>query len=502
MTRRLILALILVAYFILGILFAVNTPPWQAPDEPAHYNYVAYVAENGSFPVLHFGDYPHGYLEQIKAAGFPPDMSIASIRYESHQPPLYYLLAAPVYSLTRGNLIALRLFSVLLGAGIVLFAYGIARRAAPADPPIALAAASIVAFLPQHLVTVSQVGNDVLAELLFAAVLYICVGILGKGSPRLPERSSGSKPRGSMTGQGLLLGVLLGLILVTKTTAYMAIPLALGAVVWRWLQEKPAFRRIALEALAVVLPAAIISLPWYARDIYVYGWPDFLGLIRHEQIVVGQTRTTDFIAQNGWSAYWQRAAEWTFKSFFGVFGWMGVWLDSRVYFLAGIWLTTPVVAWLASRIAGKRRPEEESAAVQPSIAAFLGATVLLALLAYISYNVTFLQHQGRYLFTALIPIAIFLALGWRVAFQARAGRILAVILIAWFVLLGAWSLAIGRDLPKWPLAITLVFAIGIAVATVLPGRARRWVYVLPFVLLPLVSLYALFGAVVPAFALR
>jgi len=77
--------------------------------------------------VLHFGDYPHGYLEEIKTAKFPPEMPITPIRYESHQPPLYYLIASPVYALSGGSLAALRLLSVLLGAGIVLFAYGIAR---------------------------------------------------------------------------------------------------------------------------------------------------------------------------------------------------------------------------------------------------------------------------------------------------------------------------------------------------------------------------------------
>ena len=242
MTRRIVLALILVAYFILGILFATNTPSWQAPDEPAHYNYIAYVAENGSFPVLHPGDYPHGYLEQIKNAEFPPDMPITSIRYESHQPPLYYLLAAPIYSLTGGNLTALRLLSVLLGAGIVLFAYGVGRRAVPGDPRIGLGAAAFVAFLPQHLATVSQVGNDVLAELLLAAVLFVCVGLLIE-----PASSQESKPARSLRSY-LLLGILLGLILITKTTAYIAVPLALGVILWRWLQDKPPFRRILVDA--------------------------------------------------------------------------------------------------------------------------------------------------------------------------------------------------------------------------------------------------------------
>ncbi len=132
MTRRLILALILVVYFVLGALFAVRTPAWQAPDEPAHYNYVAYVAESGAFPVLHFGDYPSEYLEQIKTAKFPPDMPIASIRYESHQPPLYYVLAAGAYSLARGSLLALRLLSVVLGAGSCCLAMRLPGAPCPA----------------------------------------------------------------------------------------------------------------------------------------------------------------------------------------------------------------------------------------------------------------------------------------------------------------------------------------------------------------------------------
>ena len=44
------LALILVLYLGLAALFATLTPAWQAPDEPAHYNYVRYLAEKTPFP--------------------------------------------------------------------------------------------------------------------------------------------------------------------------------------------------------------------------------------------------------------------------------------------------------------------------------------------------------------------------------------------------------------------------------------------------------------------
>ncbi len=504
--QRLVLVLILVAYLALGALFAVQTPAWQAPDEPAHYNYVRYLAENGAFPVLHMGDYPHAYLEEIKAAGFPPDLPITPIRYESHQPPLYYALAAPVYSLTGGSLLALRLFSVALGAGIVLLAFGIARRALPGRPAAALGAAAFVAFLPQHLATASQVGNDVLAELLLAAVLFYLTGRVTAGSV-----SSAA----GLLRRPIFLGILLGLILITKTTAYIALPLAAGALAWCWAQERAPLRRIVAEGLAALAPAALVALPWYARNLYVYGWPDFLGLIRHDQIVIGQTRTAQFIAENGPATYWRRAIEWTFKSFVGVFGWMGVWLDTRVYYFLGLWLGVPLAASAAALgLRGRRgarharQPRTAGRAAAPdtptrpnAAAVLLAASALLTLLTYIYYNLTFLQHQGRYLFTALIPIAVFLAAWWERALTPTVARALVVIALAWAAVMAAWGLGIGAlpatGAPKWPLALTFALAVGLATASALPLRWRRWAYVLPFALLPGVALYALFAAIAP-----
>jgi 4-amino-4-deoxy-L-arabinose transferase-like glycosyltransferase len=498
---RLILALILCIYFVLGILFAVNTPAWQAPDEPAHYNYVRYLAEKGSFPVLHMGDYPHAYLEEIKSRHFPPDLSIAPIRYEFHQPPLYYALAAPLYSVTGGDPLALRLFSVLLGSGIVLLAYAIARRVFPTQSALPLGTAAFVAFLPQHLATVSQIGNDVLAELLFAAVLFVLVRWLTQ-SARSSENES--KDARHLLGSAFGLGLLLGLILITKTTAYVALPLTAGVLIWRWRQERASMRRILSEGLAVALPAALIALPWYARDVAVYGWPDFLGLARHDQIVSGQLRAADFVAQQGWHAYSLRAVRDTFRSF-----WV---LDTRVYFALLLLSGVALGGLILRAVSGRRRQ------FSPAII-LLGISTLLTLLVYAWYNTQFLQHQGRYLFTALIPIAIFFSLGWQGALRPRAGRILAAALVVFGCGLAAWGVLAGGGLPKWPLAIAAAFAAGLLlldlglrhverrarVEMVVAGETHKALlhplaFALPFVALPVLDLYALYGGIVPQLA--
>ena len=193
--RWLLLAVVLI-YLVLGILYAVYTPAWQAPDEPAHYNYVHYLSEYQRFPILKLGDYPAAYLEEIKAAHFPPEMSIAPIRYEFHQPPLYYLLAVPVHILFRGELLPLRLFSVALGALLLLVVYWTVQELAPGSPFLALGATAFVAFLPMHLAMTAAVNNDTLAELLLAITLLLSIRYLKRSASRESRGERGRPPAG------------------------------------------------------------------------------------------------------------------------------------------------------------------------------------------------------------------------------------------------------------------------------------------------------------------
>src|SRR5262245_34403542 len=102
--ERGLLTLIVATYLVIAALYAVRTPLWQVPDEPAHYNYVRQIATSGCCPVIQAGDWDNTYLEQIKAARFDPAIvgdRLSTVQYEDHQPPLYYLLATPLYAATN-----------------------------------------------------------------------------------------------------------------------------------------------------------------------------------------------------------------------------------------------------------------------------------------------------------------------------------------------------------------------------------------------------------------
>ena len=381
---------ILLAYLTVGGLFAGLTPAWQAPDEPAHYNAIRQIAEAGCCPRIETGDWSSAYLAQLTSGRFAPDLldELHSVQYEDHQPPLYYLLASLFYRLSDGDLLALRLFSLSLGAGVVALSYLVCRLVLPAKPGVALGTMALVAFLPQHLHIMSAVNNDALAELVVGLALYCCLRYLKDET---------------MPVWGL--GLLVGLAFLTKLTiSFLALPAVL--VVWlRWRRGEGPVGELLRSVAIFALAAGLLGGIWWLRNISVYGVPDFLGLAAHDAVVADQPRTVDFVAEHGALTAWSQMALTTFKSFWGQFGWMALPLDGA---LGG--LLYPCFALLTlsglsgAALAGIRRR---------AIAALWLLLVIIVVVAlqYAYYNLEFRQWQGRYLFPALIPIAILMAYG-------------------------------------------------------------------------------------------
>ncbi len=488
--------IILLTYLIAGSLFATLTPAWQAPDEPAHYNYVRYLATQGQFPELVEGCYEQAYLQELTSRKFPLELSVENVCYEYHQPPLYYLLGVPVFLLSNGSLLAVRLLSVLLGAGVVILAYLIGKAIFPHQSNLVYSAMAFVAFVPMHVAILSSVNNDALAEVVFAIVLLLLV-----------RRLNTTAPIGRVSD--VLLGAVLGIALITKMTVYIAVPLVgiglfLASLIEAQSTSKYNWPKLISRFLIVYGIAFLIALPWYGRNALLYGNFDIFGLIRHDEIVVGQLRTADYIGQVGWGGYLYSFVNTTFNSFWGQFGWMAVPMDGRTYQL--LWILMIIgICGVATLLTSPKSPDSFSKfSVQQKYSLILMVcAVVLMLSGYIFYNITFLQFQGRYLFPVMIPLGLLFSLGLDRLLMPRWGWGVVTILsltLLWTI----FSSLQNGGLDKWAVLI-----IGTALI-IMTGRVlfrsqwllpTAWVVIVCFVSLAFLTLISPFWFVIPFLSL-
>ena len=177
-----------------------------------------------------------------------------------------------------------------------------------------------------------------------------------------------------------------------------------------------------------MLPAVILGGIWSIHSVQAYGFPDVFGQRQHNLVVADQARTADRIAAIGWGEYLRQGVETTFNSFWGQFGWMALPLPGWLY---PIFLALLLVGGSGLALPVFRRGHGNAVSLQSHMEQWrrsgwiiLGLTVILAILAYLYYNTEFLQLQGRYLFSGIVPFAIGMALGvdgWRQLLLGRFG---------------------------------------------------------------------------------
>jgi hypothetical protein len=298
----------------------------------------------------------------------------------------------------------------------------------------------------------------------------------------------------SQSKQLLWLGVLMGLGMLTKIYAYLMLPLVVAVIIAvTWLSPRiqttardsvllSPSRASLMEGLRrvlwVVVPACLLALPMWIRNLVLYGGWDLLGLAWHDQVVAGQPTTDEWIADVGWIAYSERAFSFTFQSFWGVFGWMSVFMDERIYtallvftgviFLGVLWATVRFISGGS---------DTDMDAFQLAVLILFGLMLIIVAASYVGYNLKFVQHQGRYFFWGLLPISTVVALGWREVLQPLQGAItgaMALVLAAATAVSGSLT----GDIDKWTvLSIGLIALILLCQPLLLGGVgtvALRW----------------------------
>jgi 4-amino-4-deoxy-L-arabinose transferase-like glycosyltransferase len=447
---RVILLFIISAYLIIGCLYAALTPAWQVPDEPAHYNVIRQIAQTGTLPQLELGDYDQEYNARLTAEKFPPSLPLDHVQYQDYQPPLYYLLATPIFLLFNGSLTALRLFSLLLGAGVIALAY-LAVREVAGDEIVPLLAAGFIAFIPQHIAMLAGVNNDSLAELLIALGLFLVLRA-GHESHSPYAFIHGRWP---LAYKAWVFGGVLGAAFLTKVQAYVLAPV-FAAYVWLQWRRRPVSERPGVLRWAAIVfgLASALGVLYWGRNFLVCGLWDVVCGNWHNRVVDGQPTPAEWLAMYGWwgsdVALLNRFFTFTFDSFWGVFGWMGVFMPSNVYLALQIFCVAVVIG-----VAAAARRWQTLTEAQRDGALLLTLSALVTVGLYLYYNVNFVQHQGRYLFPALIPLGAVVAVGLR-----------------------QWG--------KWLRALRLPLAVEVAAPFI------------PVVLLATLAVFALYRLVIPA----
>jgi Dolichyl-phosphate-mannose-protein mannosyltransferase len=227
---RFYLPALVCVFVVLCLAYNAALPLFEAPDEGAHYIYVDYIAQNHALPSM--VDLPS---------------------HEVSQPPLYYLLAAPLISwidrsdfavMYRPNpglangivndhlpqelafpptgvtlaIRILRLFSTLLGAVTILLVYLTVKTIFRRDD-VALVALAVTAFNPKFLHMSSQFNNDIAVACAGALCLWVAARLM-------------LQAKAPSTRQLLVLGATAGIATATKYSGMALVVSAAFAVTW------------------------------------------------------------------------------------------------------------------------------------------------------------------------------------------------------------------------------------------------------------------------------
>ncbi len=421
--------ILLVAFTILGAIYAILTPLFEISDELWHYPMVKTLADGNGLPV------------QNPASPGP-------WRQEGSQPPLYYALMALVtfwidtddmeqvrwvnphadngiITADRNNNILIhtereqwpwqgtvlavrliRLLSVLLGAGTVYFTYRLALELLPEQRGLASASAALVAFTPMFVFISASVNNDNLAIFCSAGGLWVLARWL-----RNPP------PPAKIGWAHVWLGLLLGAGALSKQSALGLFPLAGAVLLYSYFRSNGSSLRFTFYALLLCFGlATLLSFWWYLRNYQLYG--DWLGWNAFLDTVGRRPQPASL-----WQLWGERVG--FVQAYWGLFGGVSVALPNWVYTTLNFGMAFALVGLLvgfARFVLFRIRPNPPILLIRFLLLWALPlAWLTLILIGLLRWTSLTWASQGRLIFPAISAISVLAVVG--LAQLARALRL-------------------------------------------------------------------------------
>lgn len=413
---------------LLLVVASVLYPTYRAPDESAHVDMVVAVAGTAGYPGLGerqisqrvmdshavvghdrtgertplvAGDAPPRG-ERPSFADLGPDRPSDVVQQMAAHPPLYYEVAGTALSAARvlvpgagdwafDRVVGfLRLLGALMVLPLPLLAYRTARRL-DAPEPAAVTAAMLPVGIPQLTHIGASVNNDTLLVLLVAGLtLPVLAAAQGDTRVRL----------------ALGTGVLAGLAMLTKGFAIF-VPLWIAGAYALAAVRGGGWRSLAAGAGAVAAATAVGGW-WWVRNLVTFGTVQPSGL-------PSPPPPEGFVPDLGsWSAFFVRRLSVRF------------WIEPNVLpdgvppvdLLASLVVVVCCVAAFVGHRELRQRPADLAVVLGP-LAGLAGIVVFGAWRVYARTGTPFAIH-GRYLYGAVVGIAVVAALGAVALLGARA----------------------------------------------------------------------------------
>jgi 4-amino-4-deoxy-L-arabinose transferase-like glycosyltransferase len=450
-----------------GFVWAVLVPPWQAPDEIAHFAYAQYLAETGHTSVDPHATSNYSTEQQYamengltntyrnSPRGRPPWRQLDRRLWEArdtlshpsksngggapslnYTPEYYALSALGYYAFDWGDIFArlfgMRLISVLLGGLSTLFVWLFARELFQREGFLPNTAALCVALLPEFGFISGVVNNDNLLIMLASLEFYLLARSLRRGlTPRL----------------AVLIGVVLGLGYLAKPSMAAFGPAVAGVVAWPAIRSRDP--RLLKGAAISFAGFAGIALVWTAiaalsnrgvttvttANASPFSLHDYLAYIKHFY-VPGPDKW--FGTQTPVYSVWMH-------SFFATFGWSDTLFPDRVYrvltgLCVGVAVLLGVAAWRERRAARR---------ALPIILVGAASVVVLLLLLHLAFYLTFAGYpgeQGRY----LLPLVPFFGAALAASTLALGRRWAPLLAVFYVTALGCFTLfSYGLELTRY-----------------------------------------------------